>query len=145
MPPWRRSSMTSFTLSTEPGPQPRLAAAALLFHTAAAASPWLAHCRPAVAAALSLLAGVALWATLARVPGGPAALRAVECRPGSCRVRLADGRWHPASLDRRSRAYAALVLLELCVGDRRLGWLLPRAALPPGDWRRLKALIRLAC
>lgn len=136
--------MTSFTLAIEPGPQPRLAAAACLLHAAAAASPWLAHCPPAVAAGLSALAVAAGWTTLARLPGAIGSLRAIEWRPGRCRVRLADGGWQLATLDRRSRAYASLVLLELGADGRRVGWLLPRGALAPAAWRRLKALIRLA-
>jgi hypothetical protein len=137
--------MTSFALAIEPGAQPRLAAAACLFHAAAAASPWLAHCPPALAAGLSALAVAAGWMTLAHVPGGTGRLRAVECRPGRCLARLADGEWQPARLHRGSRAYASLVLLELSLdGGRRTGWLLPRSALAPAAWRRLKALIRLA-
>jgi hypothetical protein len=136
--------MTSFTLAIEPAPQPRLAAAGCLVHAAAAASPWIAHCPPGVAAVLSALAATACWMTLARVPGAARGLRAVEWRPGRCLAQLAGAGWRPATLDRRSRAYASLVLLELRVDGRRVGWLLPRRALAPAAWRRLKALIRLA-
>ncbi|MGQ0429611.1 MAG: hypothetical protein ACT4UQ_06750 [Gammaproteobacteria bacterium] len=136
--------MTSFATAIEPLPQRRLAAAALLFHATAAAGPWLAQSPPALATGLSLLALGGLWATLARIPGAHTPLRAVVLDPRACRVRLADGSWQPATLHRATRAYGPVVLLELSLAGRRRGWLLPRAALAGRDFRRLKALIRLA-
>ncbi|MGQ0383367.1 MAG: hypothetical protein ACT4UP_01570 [Gammaproteobacteria bacterium] len=137
--------MTSFSVTIEPPPQPRLAACALVFHAVAAAGPWLAHCPPALAAGLSTLALGSLYATLSRIPGGHAPLNTVILEPGACHARLAAGGAQAAVLHPASRAWGALVLLELSVDGRRHGWMLPRAGLPDPDFRRLKALIRLAC
>jgi hypothetical protein len=38
-----------------------------------------------------------------------------------------------------------LVVLDLRAEDERLGWLLPRAALGPEEFRRLKVRLRLTC
>jgi hypothetical protein len=51
----------------------------------------------------------------------------------------------PAELGPRSRAYPAAVLLDLRAAGRRHAWLLTRAAVPTGPFRRLRARIRLAC
>jgi len=37
------------------------------------------------------------------------------------------------------------LLLELRADGRRAGWLLRRQALPPAEFRRVKARIRLTC
>lgn len=138
--------MTSFSLLIEPQAEPRLAAYMLLAHAGAAASPWIAHCPPWVAAAASSLALAGLWASLARLPGRHCKLQTVAWDTRGWRLRFAGGEnWLPASPTTASRAYAGVVLLELEAAGRRRGWLLSRGALPAGDFRRLKALIRLAC
>lgn len=138
--------MTSFSLAIEPQAEPRLAACLLLAHAGAAASAWIAHCPPWIAAGASILAFAGLWACLARLPGRHCELQAVawDAR-GWCQRFAGDENWHPASLTTASRAYAGVVLLELEAAGRKRGWLLARGALPAGDFRRLKALIRLAC
>ena len=119
---------------------------AFLAHLAAAASPWLARVAPPVAATLSLMAIVAFAWTLARIPGRHAALSACEFGSRGWRVRLrCSPAWLPAQLAPASRAYASIVLLELSASGRRYGWLLPRAAMPARQFRRLKARIRLSC
>ena len=138
--------MTSFAIEIEPVADPRLAAILLLGHAGAAAGPWIAHCPPWLAAPASSLALAGLWASLSRVPGTHCPLRAIACDAGGWRARLAGGGdWVPAVPTRAARAYAGLVLVEVLAGGRKCGWLLPRAALPAGAFRRLKALIRLAC
>ncbi|HEX9708039.1 MAG TPA: hypothetical protein VGA24_10415 [Steroidobacteraceae bacterium] len=142
----RRSSMKSFAVTIEPAAGPRLAAVAFLVHLAAAASPWFARAEPLIAAALSVLAIAGLVSTLGRVPGGHSALCALAFDGRGCRVRLTGRRrWLRAKVGTGARAYASLVLVEVVVAGKRLGWLLPRWALPPDDFRRLKARIRLTC
>lgn len=138
--------MTSFALAIEPAPEPRLAAWLLLLHAAAAASPWLAHCPPPLAAALSALAAAGLCCNLARVPGGHCRLQALTIENGGCRVRLTgEAAWRDAELGAATRAYADCVLLDVRVAGRREGWLLRRRALPAEAFRRLKARVRLSC
>jgi hypothetical protein len=138
--------MTSFAVAIEPAAEPRLAAAVLLVHLAAAASPWLARTAPPIAATLSILAIAGLVSTLGHVPGRHCMLLALAIDGRGCRVRLAGRRrWLRARIGTGARAYASLVFVEVVCAGRRLGWLLPRRALPPGDFRRLKARIRLTC
>lgn len=138
--------MTSFAAAIEPAAQPRLAAAVFLVHILAAAVPWLARSAPALAVALSMLAIVGFVSTLARVPGRHCRLAAIAFDGRGCRARLAaQCAFVQAELGGGARAYASLVSLEVTVAGRRLGWLLPRGALPPDDFRRLKARIRLTC
>ena len=138
--------MTSFTVAIEPRAQTRLAALALLFHAAAAASPWVARCGTSLALALSALALLSLAATIARIPGPHCWLARFEVDADGCRARLrrcdAD---LPATLQPATRAYSSLVVLDLAVQGRRHGWLLTRSSLPANEFRRLKARIRLAC
>lgn len=138
--------MTSFSLAIEPRAEPRLAACLLLTHAGAAASPWFAHCPPWLAVAASALAVVGLGASLARLPGRHCRLQAVAWDTGGWRLKLANrDDWLPATPRAASQAYAGVVVLELTAAGRQYGWLLSRNALPAGDFRRLKALIRLAC
>jgi len=138
--------MTSFAVSIEPAPQPRLAAVVSLIHLAAAAVPWVARVDTAFAVLLSVLAIGGLALTLARVPGRHCALAAVAVDGRGCRVRLAGRRpWRSAEIDGGARAYGPVVYLALRVDGRRLGWLLPRWAVPDADFRRLKARIRHSC
>lgn len=137
--------MTSFSVAIEPSAQPRLAALLLLTHGIAAAGPWIARCPPMLAMALSLLALGGLLASLARVPGPHCALQSLALDAGGCRVGLLrPDAVLPGALGPGTRAYAAFIVLDLVADGRRLGWLLPRGALPAADFRRLKALIRLS-
>lgn len=138
--------MTSFALAIEPAAQPRLAAVLLLTHAFAAASPWIAHCPPLLAACLSLLALAGLLSSLARVPGPHCSLQGLRHDADGCRVRFRgqDG-FLPGTLGPRTQATAAFIVLEILADGRRHGWLLPRGALPAGEFRRMKALIRLSC
>ncbi len=138
--------MTSFAVAIEPDATPRLAAAALLAHLAAAASPWLARVTPPLATALTLLALTGLALTVSRLPGRHAALSALSIDARGCRVRLRGQRdFLAAELGPGSRAYPCVVLADIRAGGRRFGWLLPAGSLPPGQFRRLKARIRLSC
>jgi hypothetical protein len=138
--------MRSFRVAIEPCEQPRLAAAAVLAHGLAASAPWIARVAAPLAIALTLLALAGLVMTLARVPGRHSRLAALVIDAQGCRARLAEGReWLPARLSAATRAFAPIVSIELEVGGRRLGWLLPRSAVPHSEFRRLKARIRLTC
>src|SRR6188472_4528864 len=135
--------MKSFDLAAEPGASNRLTAAATLFHLLAATMPWVARTPAALAAALSLLAIAGFAFTLARLPGRHATLAALRVDRLGCRVRLRGRRgWERAAITSRSRAYADFVVLDLEAGRRSFGWILSRACLPAGAFRRLKARIR---
>lgn len=137
--------MTSFAVTIEPAAGPRTAAGIALLHVAAAASPWLARCPPAIAAAASLLALAGFAASIATVPGPHHRLRAVALDAGRCRAWLTGGSgWVAAELTKSTRVAGGWVLLELRVEGRRRGWLLSGSNLPADAFRRLKALIRLA-
>jgi hypothetical protein len=138
--------MTSFAVALEPAASPRLAAAATLVHLAAALSPWLTRVPAPLAAVLSFAAVAALAPTLARVPGRHCLVAAARLNGREWSLRLSGSRrWLPAELGPGSRAYPALVCLDLRAGDRRFGWLLPRGSVPEAEFRRLKARIRLSC
>jgi hypothetical protein len=138
--------MTSFAFSLEPVAAPRLAAAVLLFHTLAAAAPWLARMPATLAAFASLVAAAGLLQSLARLPGRHSALAGVRHDGQGWHLRLAGSRsWLPAELCAASRAYPWLAYLGLRSGGRRTGWLLASGSVPAAEFRRLKARIRLAC
>jgi hypothetical protein len=138
--------MTSFAVTLEPDPQPRLAAIALVVHLAAAASPWVAHVAPGPAVLMSLVALLGLASTLAAVPGRHHRLAEFVLDRQDCRARMRAGRtWEPAEIGPRSRAMSGLVFLDIRAGGRRFAWLLPRDAVQPGAFRSLKARIRLTC
>jgi hypothetical protein len=138
--------MTSFAVTLEPAPQPRLAALALVVHVAAAASPWVAHVAAGPALLMSLAALIGLASTLAAVPGRHHRLAELVLEGKGCRVRIRDGRtWEPAEIGPRSRALASLVFLDIRAGGRRISWLLPRDAVEAGAFRTLKARVRLTC
>lgn len=138
--------MTSFAFVIEPASQPRLAAGLLLVHAAIAALPWLTRCPAPLALALGALTAAGFANLLGRVPGRHCRLLAVAADHAGWRVRRAgEANWRPATLASASRALAEGVLLELRCEGRRVGWLLARGALPPTEFRRLKARIRLAC
>jgi hypothetical protein len=136
--------MRSFGVAAEPTPSPRLAAAAALFHATAAALPWITRVPAPFAAGLSLLAILGLGCTVARLPGRHATLVALRLTARGCRVRLRGSPgWQRAELTARSRAYAAVLVVELRAGHRRYGWLIARDCLPRDVFRRLKARVRL--
>lgn len=142
----RPSSMTSFALRAEPGPAPRLAAAAALFHLAAAAMPWLLGVPAAPAAALALAALAGFASTLACIPGRHHGLAALAIDAAGVRAReAAAASFVPAKLGPRSRAFAGLVLVDVRTGTGRYAWFLTRRELPAGDFRRLRARIRFSC
>jgi|SRR5687767_5515074 len=138
--------MKSFAFVIEPAPQPRLAGGLLLLHAAIAALPWLTRCPPPLAFALGALTAIGFARCIGQVPGRHCRLQAAAADPGGWRVRIAGvPGWQAATLGPASRALAQGALLELRSGGRRLGWLLPRRALPAAEFRRLKARIRLTC
>lgn len=138
--------MTSFAVRLEPAPAPRLAASVLLFHALAALAPWLARVPAATATFLTALAVAGCALSLARLPGRHCALAGVRHDRHGWRVRLAaTPGWLPAELCPASRAYPRLVYIRLRAGRRRVAWLLAPASVPAGNFRRLKARIRLAC
>ena len=123
-----------------------MAAGALFLHATAAALPWATHCPAGLAMVLSLAAIASLWATLARVPGRHCRLQFLACEDGVWRAGLAGESHAQAVLvGPGTRVYAGLVVLELVTDRGRRGWLLPRRALNPVQFRRLKARLRLAC
>jgi hypothetical protein len=138
--------MTSFAVTIEPAPQPRLAALAFLVHLGAAASPWVAHVAPVPAVLMSLVALLGLASTLAAVPGRHHRLAELVLDGEGCRARMRERRtWEPAEIGPRSRAMSGLVFLDIRAGGRRLAWLLPRGAVQTADFRSLKARVRLTC
>ncbi|MDP9198824.1 MAG: hypothetical protein M3O07_06370 [Pseudomonadota bacterium] len=138
--------MRSFAFVIEPGSQPRLAAWLLLLHAALALFPWLARCPTLLAWALTAFAILGFCLNLTRVPGRHCRLQALAMADSRCRVRLVgEGIWQAAALGAGTRAYRDCVLLDLRLAGRRVGWLLPRGAVPPDSFRRLKARVRLSC
>jgi len=138
--------MTSFAVRLDPAAVPRLAAAVLLLHMLAALAPWLARVPAALGAALGLVALTGLVQSLSRLPGRHCTLAEVRHDGRRWAVRLSGSRgWLPAELCDTSRAYPWLVYIQLEAETRRVGWLLPSGSVPAGDFRRLKARIRLAC
>ena len=138
--------MTSFAARIEPAPQPRLAAALFLLHSLAAALPWMAGCQPGLATIATLLALAGLPRTLASVPGSHNGLRRLQVDGRGCQAwTAAAGPGCPARLGPACRVCPGLVGLDLRSDGRKRAWLLPRTALPPAEFRRLKARLRLAC
>jgi hypothetical protein len=138
--------MTSFPVEIEPRPEPRLAVAVLLLHAVAAAMPWATRCPGWLAALLSLSAAAALAATIRRLAGRHCRLQGLVWRADGWRVRLAaeTSEW-AASVGPGTRVHADLVALDLRSARGRMGWLLTREALDPGQFRRLKVRLRLTC
>ncbi len=118
----------------------------MLLHVLAAAWPWFTHCPPPIAATLSLLAIPGFAATLLRLPGTHCRLQRLAFRDGGWRVQaLGASDDRPASIGPGTRVHAGLVAVEFIAGRERLGWLLTRSGMDPGQFRRLKARLRLAC
>lgn len=137
--------MTSFLVELEPRPEPRLASAALLLHISAAALPWATRCPAWLAASLSLFACASLALTLGRLPGRHCRLQGLAVSGDDWRVRHdGDACARPARVGPGTRVYAGLIVLDLVVGRRRLGWLMTRRAMDSCQFRRLKARLRLA-
>ena len=147
MPRMRPSSMTSFAAAIEPAASPRLAAAALLAHTLAAAAPWIARVDAPLALLLALVAIAGFALSLRRLPGRHCPLAAIDLgADGRCRARLSrDTEWLRAELGPGSRAYQALAVVDIRAGGHRYGWVLPGAALSQAEFRRLKVRIRFSC
>lgn len=125
---------------------PRFAAAVLLFHLLAALAPWLARVPAALGAMLSMTALAGLVHTLSRLPGRHCTLAEVRHDGRRWAVRFSGSRaWSPAEFCEASRAYPWLVYLRLQAETRQVGWLLPSGSVPAGEFRRLKARVRLAC
>jgi len=138
--------MTSFPVASEPRPEPRLAAGALLLHLLAAAWPWATRCPAGIAIPLSLFAILGFAATLARLPGPQCRLKAITFRGDGWRVRLdSESCDESARIGPGTRVHAGLIALDLIVGRQRLGWLVTGAAMDSTQFRRLKARLRLAC
>jgi hypothetical protein len=138
--------MRSFAVELEPSPTPRLAAVAALVHGLAALGPWIARVPPFLALPLSLISLAAIALTLTRLPGRHCSLARLRLDGRGCRARLRGSHaFVPAELGANSRAYPDLVVLDIRVGGRRLGWLLPRGSVPPAAFRRLKARVRHSC
>lgn len=138
--------MRSFAFVIEPGSQPRLAAWLLLLHAAMALLPWLARCPTTLAWALTALVALGFCLNLGQVPGRHCRLQALSMEESRCRVRLTgEVTWQTAALGAGTRAYRDCVLLDLRLSGRRVGWLLPRGAVPADSFRRLKARVRLSC
>jgi len=137
--------MKSFPVEVEPRPEPRLAAAALLLHVSAAALPWAARCPTWLAVPLSVFALAALALTLGRLPGRHCRLQGLAVGSDGWRVRHdGDANAWPARVGNGTRVYAGLIVLDLVAGRSRLGWLMTRRAMDSGQFRRLKARLRLA-
>jgi len=118
----------------------------LLLHLLAGAWPWATRCPAWIAAGLSLAAMLGFVATLARLPGPHCRLQGLAFRGGNWRARCADGSCEgPARIGPATRVLADLIALELIVGRERVGWLLTSSAMDSGQFRRLKARLRLAC
>jgi hypothetical protein len=118
----------------------------LLLHLSAAALPWATRCPIWLAVLLSLLALAAFIATLARLPGRHCRLQGLAYRADAWRVRLAgEACDRPAEVAPGTRVHTDLIALDLATGRGRLGWLLTREAMDSGQFRRLKARLRLAC
>jgi len=138
--------MKSFAVRLEPGAGPRLAAAVLLLHALAAVAPWIARVPAPLAAALSVIALAGLAHSVSRLPGRHCRLAAARHDRRGWQVRLAGTPgWVSAELHGSSRAYPQIVFVAFQADGRRFGWLLSPESLPVAHFRRLKALVRLAC
>lgn len=137
--------MTSFDCRLEPRPARRLAAAAVLLHAIVAASPWLLGVPPAAAALMSMAALAGLPSTLLCLPGPQHAVAVFALEGSRWRLRCAgEAGAQPAALGGNSRALAGLAFVDMRSGSGRHAWVLTRSSLPPEQFRRLKARIRLS-
>ncbi len=138
--------MTSWPVDLAPEPQPRLAGALALLHALVAVLPWLMRVPPWLALSLSLLAVLALPATLARLPGPHCRLRRLQV-DGERWLAWIAGREGPveARPGPGCRVYPGLLVLDLRSPAGRCGWLLARQSVPGDGFRRLKAWLRLSC
>lgn len=138
--------MNSFPVELEPAACPRLAAGLGVLHLAAALLPWVTRCAALTAVSLSGLAVAGLWLSIVRTPGAHNPLRRVACRHGQWYLWLGEsGPAIAAVPGPGTRVYSGWVVLDLRAGGSRFGWLLPRPATSPDDFRHLKARLRLAC
>lgn len=107
----------------------------------AALLPWIAGVPPPGAAVLTALALSALPASLGSVPGRWCPVKAVAVGPDGLRLFPGDVAATPRPA---TRVFPGLVLLHADAAGRRRRLWLPRSALPPDDYRRLKAFLLAA-
>jgi hypothetical protein len=131
--------MSCWHFRSELSPCPGLSAGLALVCLAAAALPWLAGVPAGPALLLTALALAPLPAAHRSVPGRGCAFRAVAHGPDGLSLAPSTGslRVLPAT-----RVFPGLVLLVAELAGRRQVLWIPRQALPPGDFRRLKAALR---
>lgn len=131
--------MTCWHFRSEFAPCTRLAAGMSVLLLAAAGLPWLGGVPAAAATLLSLLAVAALPSAWRGVPGPWCAVRGLGGGPEQLLL-LPSG--DPAKPGRGTRVLPGLVLLAVeARGQRRALWI-PRSAMPEGDFRRLKVVLR---
>jgi len=104
--------------------------------------PSLAGTRPATAAVLAACALAGLRAASASLPGPRAALRRLEAGRRGWVAILQDGRSVPAGVLPGTRVLPRIILCRLEIDGRRVGWSVPRKALPAEEFRRLKGALR---
>jgi hypothetical protein len=106
--------MTSFAAAIEPAAAPRLAAAALLVHSLAAAAPWVARVDAPVAALLTLVRDRGFALSLGGLPGRHCPLAAIELDasgsvthgfPGPGMAARGTGTWFTGLSVARGRGY----------------------------------------
>jgi hypothetical protein len=118
----------------------------LLAHLVVALYPWITGCPAWLAGSLSLLALAGFAGTLGHVPGRHCQLQGLDWTDKVWRARVGrDAHEMAVRIGPGTRVFRGLVVLDLRAEDERLGWLLPRAALGPEEFRRLKVRLRLTC
>lgn len=134
--------MRSWPLVIEPSGCPGWQWLAIGLHLVAAAVPWLAGCTPPLAAVLMFAALAGLPASLRAIPGRLAGVRRLTVETAAVTLTLRGGREVPASVQGSSQAWRDAVLLRLSWPGGAAAWWVPRAAVDPGQFRRLKAAVR---
>lgn len=134
--------MSSWYFHADLAACPRLAAALVAVHLAAALIPWLAGVEPVPAAVLAALSLGGLPATLRTVPGGRCGITAVAAGSDGLALRLVDGRDLTVGLRSSSRVLPGCVLLQVDLESRRQLLWVPRGALEAQAFRRLKVAVR---
>ena len=137
--------MSSWGVEAALRPCPSLAATVITVHVAVAAVPWLAGCEGWIAGCLSALAFVGLVHALQAVPGRTCRVRVLRFYGGSWAVSSSGTSLGSARLLASSRVLPEAVFCRLLAGGQMLDVWIPRHALPPGDFRRLKVAVRCGC
>jgi len=104
--------------------------------------PWLGGVEPLAAAVLAGCALAGFRAALATLPGPGATLRRLEAGRRGWVAVLRDGRSVPATVLAGTRVLPGIALCRLAIDGRRVGWSVPRYAVPAGEFRRLKGALR---